>query len=208
MQLNEAIERCRMHVRRNTWLTESDWRRLLDQSAKQLQRLTNSLVADHRIQLIEGVAVYDLSASGAYRCVEDGRIESTTVTRVSRRNMTGRNLEQLGSPTLMLESGTFSIRLWPVPDAATAGKNLLVRCLHFPDDIDETTLLSTQLPFEPGNHDIVVSGAVLLAERIDVDIHASREIRAEYENGVISMRAQAQNRLPGTSTVRRFDGGR
>lgn len=208
MQLSEAIERCRLHVRRATWFTESDWRQLLDQSAKQLQRMTNILSADFRLQLEEGVRVYDLSSSGAYRIIENARIGTTVVYKSGRSVLAGRDMDTAGVPQFVYEDGAFRIGLWPVPDATMVGKNLYVRCLHFPSDINTSTPLTQQLPFEPGHHDIVVLGAVLLAERIDTDIIVSRDVRNDYESGIISMRAEAQNRVPGSSTVRRFDGGR
>lgn len=208
MMLSEAIELCKLHVRRATWLTESDWRHLLDQSAKQLQRMTNILAADFRVQLVDGVRVYDLSASGAYRIIEDARMGTSTVYMRSRSVLKNRDIDTPGTPQFVYEDGAFRIGLWPVPDSTVDGSNLYVRCLYFPDDINVSTPLTQQLPFEPGHHDIVVMGAVLLAERIDTDIIVSRDIRNDYETGVVSMRAAAQARVPGSSTMRRFDGGR
>jgi hypothetical protein len=205
VNLGEAIERCKLHVRRNTWLTDPDWVRLIDSACQEIQSQTHYIQATSNVLLEEGVSEYDLSASRIYRLTRPPVLDGETLMLTSQAAVARYLADpENGKPVYAYEARSGFLGLYPVPDADSAGKSVSITGNAWPQRMTPSTPLSTTLPFDEGAHDTIVYGALLLAERIDTDVTVSEMVRSQYQSGIVALRARAANLTPGTKYMKRW----
>jgi hypothetical protein len=205
-----AIEQARLQLRRDTFLETGDWKGILNAVCMDFASQTGVLESDFVLTMGAGVAEYDVSAAGLYRLTEEPMFNATSIMRMSRPAMVvlaGNDLTTEGTPTHIYPVSEMTYALYPVPDASMEGLTMLLHGKAYPPEITSSTDSNESLPFEVIDHPRLVSGMVMFAERIDRDINASREVRQDYEQGIMKARYRASTRMPGTARVR-TSGGR
>lgn len=205
MRLRDAIDKCVLHVRRNTWMQASDWINLIDSAIQEIQAQTHFNIEEAAIPLVPGQRVYDLTPYRIYRLIGGPVYERAQLVLVDRERIGSllANPEQ-GAPRFVYQEQASAIGLYPVPSAAQDGTYMTVRGNAWPQRLTATTPLDTVLPFDEQAGDVIVYGALLLAERIDTDIQVSREVGQQYVNGLAAMRGRVASLTPGVKRVKRW----
>jgi hypothetical protein len=204
MDVGQVVDACRIHLREPTRFDAQKWRVLMNAAQMEMQGQTHLLEGEFTIILEEGVRAYDISAHGLYRLTQDPCFldDGSVLPRYERNRLAGSNLEETGTPDKVYIVGTGLLGFYPVPNAAMAGRTVLLYGKRWPAEITATTPDSFVPEFEAIDHPTLVLGTVMQAERIDTDINISQLVRAQYADGIGSMRSRQNNRLGSAGVVR------
>jgi hypothetical protein len=200
VNLGDAITQAKMHVRRDSWLQDPDWKALFNAAQMEFAQRTGVYEDDFDVSLLSGVAEYNFGDVGFCRFTENpciGTTELAVVTRAGLRAAVGTDLTVVGTPTHVYPASPGFFAVYPIPDVADNGVEISCHGLYYPAEIVVETPSTTELPGEVVDHPALVYGAVLRAERLDKSIVISREVREDWERAIMNARFRVNTRIPG-----------